>query len=183
MGVTRDPFAFFGEPVEAGEKKLFFLDSSALSKLYLRENGSEDIQRLVGDRKIGFHPNVKLCVSRMAFPETLSAIRKQNNLGAITEAETVRLWGEVFQDFLSSRSPYTIYDTTEAVAGHAAMIVMRHGLRAYDAVHLCTALRIRAADEEGRELVFVSADRRLNNVAREERFTVYDPTEVAPAAN
>jgi predicted nucleic acid-binding protein len=125
--------------------------------------------------------SVRLFVSRIAFPETLSAIRKQKNIGAIKAREATRLSLEVLEDFVYAPSPYLIHDTTEAVVGHAAMLVIQHGLRAYDAVHLATALRIRAGLPDGSEFVFVSADHRLNNVARAERFTVFDPTPPALA--
>ncbi|HET7231490.1 MAG TPA: type II toxin-antitoxin system VapC family toxin [Longimicrobium sp.] len=165
------------------KKKVYYVDSSALSKLYLNEPGSEPLQRPVGTREKRFKVSVQLCVSRMAFPETLLAIRKQMNVGNIEYADAVRLWREVLDDFVYSPTPYAVYEATEVVAGHAAALVIQHGLRAYDAVHLSTAMRIRAGLPEGTEMVFVSADRRLNNVARQERFTVYDPTLVAPAAN
>lgn len=156
-------------------RKTFYLDSSALSKLYLREAGSGELERLIGMRHHGFNPSVEVCVSRIALPETLSAIRKQSNIGTITARDAVRLWGEVLGDFLNPRSPYTIYDATEALVGQAAMVVAQHGLRAYDAVHLSTALRARAHMRDGSEFAFVSSDHRLNNVARAERFEVIDP--------
>jgi predicted nucleic acid-binding protein len=165
------------------KEKLFFLDSSALTKIYIREKGSRELERLVGKRARGFRPAVKLLVSRLAFPETLSAITKHENKGAISRAAAVRLWKQVFDDFMFPPSPYAIHEPTEGVVAQAAMMVAQHGLRAYDAVQLSTAQRIRANLPEDKELVFVSSDRRLNNVARKEQFDVADPIALAEAVN
>lgn len=164
-------------------EKVFYLDSSAVAKIYLKEQGWEELQRLIGEREGGFREEIEVCVSRLAFPETLSAINKQENAGKITKSAAVGMWNEIVKDFLFPPSPYVIYEPSEAVIGHAAFIVAQHKLRAYDAVQLSTALRIRASLTEDAGLVFVSSDRRLNNVAREEQFVVTDPEELAKAAN
>lgn len=162
-------------------EKVFYLDSSAVAKIYLKEQGWEELQDLIGVREDGFREEIEVCVSRLAFPETLSAVKKQEKAGTITKSAAVGMWNQIVEDFLFPPSPYVIYEPSEAVIGYAAFIVAHHGLRAYDAVHLSTANRIRATLAADADLVFLSSDRRLNNVAREERFVVTDPEALAQA--
>jgi hypothetical protein len=58
-------------------------------------------------------------------------------------------------------------------------LIQKHPLRGYDAVQLATAvLFLKELQQlDGEFLSFVSADKALNDAAREEGLTVIDPTE------
>ncbi|HEX8243479.1 MAG TPA: type II toxin-antitoxin system VapC family toxin [Longimicrobium sp.] len=157
-------------------RKLYYLDTSALAKLYLTEPGSRKLAKWFGRRVHGFHPSVELWVSRLGFPEAVSAIVRRRNAGALNPDAARRLWREVFNDFYLPQTPYAIIDPVLPVVHHAAFLVVGHGLRGYDAVHLATALRLQNTLALGRQVTFVSADKRLTQAAQAERLTAVDPT-------
>lgn len=66
---------------------------------------------------------------------------------------------------------------TDGLLDNAEAIAMKHGLRAYDAVHLASALELRnaAAGEPGVEIVIVSADEEVLTAAHAERLGVANP--------
>jgi predicted nucleic acid-binding protein len=151
----------------------YYLDTSALVKLYVREPGSRRMVAWVGDRRMSFLPDVQIYVSRLVFPETMSAITRRRNDRRAPRA-VGGLWSAVASDFLDSAPPYAIIDPTETIVGHAAFLMATHGLRGYDAVHLATALAVKARLSD--PLIFVSADGTLNEAATAERLVTADPT-------
>lgn len=157
-------------------RNLYYLDTSALTKLYLTEPGSRKLARWFGSRIHGFLPSVELWVSRLGFPEVVSAIVRRRNTGTLTPAAARRLWLQAFNDFYLPKSPYAIIDPVQSIVHHAALLVAGHGLRGYDAVHLASALRLQNILALGTSVVFVSADQRLNRAATAERLSVADPT-------
>jgi predicted nucleic acid-binding protein len=69
-----------------------------------------------------------------------------------------------------------VIDVSEVVVGRAAWLVAQHGLRAYDAVHLASALWLQPRLDDPDALVFVCADKKLTKIAQAERLTTVDPT-------
>jgi hypothetical protein len=70
-------------------------------KLYVKEPGS---RRLV-DRKLGFLPSVGVYVSRLVFPETMSAITRRRNDHKLSPTAATDLWGAVASDFMRDIPP------------------------------------------------------------------------------
>jgi predicted nucleic acid-binding protein len=62
------------------------------------------------------------------------------------------------------------------VVNRAALLVVRHGLRAYDAVHLASALALQHDLRGSTTLIFVTCDLRLKRAANAEKLPVADPT-------
>jgi uncharacterized protein len=153
---------------------IYYLDSSALVKLYVREAGSRRLAEWVGVRTETGGPSVAISVSRLGFPETMSAITRRRNEGSLSPAEAMKLWNAVFSDFMGGARTYAVIDPTETIIGRAAILVATYGLRGYDAVHLASALRLQMEVQD--EVVFVSADGRLNRAANAERLAIADPT-------
>jgi predicted nucleic acid-binding protein len=155
---------------------MYYLDSSALAKLYIREPGSRRLAEWVGGRTETGARSVSVCISRLGFPETMSAITRRRNEGLLTPTEAMKLWNAVLSDFMGGARTYVVVDPTETIIGRAAILVANHGLRGYDAVHLASALRLQMDLRDGAQLVFVSADDRLNRAAAAERLSTANPT-------
>ncbi|HEV7590487.1 MAG TPA: type II toxin-antitoxin system VapC family toxin [Longimicrobium sp.] len=155
---------------------MYYLDSSALVKLYVREPGSRRLAAWVGVRAETGVRSVAVSVSRLGFPETMSAITRRRNEGSLSPAEAMKLWNAVLSDFMSGAQTYVVIDPTETIVGRAAILVATYGLRGYDAVHLASALRLQMDVSDQDEVVFVSADGRLNRAAAAERLSTADPT-------
>jgi predicted nucleic acid-binding protein len=164
-----------GRARAAGASRLYFLDTSAFAKLYIREEGSWTLARWVGQRTVGFFPSVRLYVSRMVLPETVSAITRRRNDRKLRAPEAVRLWHYVFDDFMRRRPVYQIIEPTEDIVLRAALLVATHGLRGYDAVQLASALWLQVRLSDPDALVFVCSDTHLSAAARAERLAVADP--------
>lgn len=115
-----------------------FADSSALVKLYVPEEGSESVRGLVD-----------LVVSQICRVEVPSAFWRKQRLGEIgvehaatlAAAFEVDLWG-------SGEEPerFVVVRIDGRVLDRAARLCAQHGLRAYDAVQLASALLVRAVD-------------------------------------
>jgi predicted nucleic acid-binding protein len=153
----------------------YFLDTSALAKLYMKEPGSQKLARWVGDRRRGFLPSVRLYVSRMVLPEAVSAITRRRNERKVASRGVLGLWSSVISDFVGDTLPYEIIEPTEAVALRAAFLVAAHGLRGYDAVQLASALWLYVRLDHPEALVFVCADNNLIEAARAEGLTAMNP--------
>jgi predicted nucleic acid-binding protein len=151
----------------------YFLDTSALAKLYLKERGSRKLAGWVG-HTTGFSTSVRLYVSRMVLPEAISAITRRRNDRKVDPQSAVRIWNEIFNDF-AGRTPYEIVEPSEAIVLRAALLVATHGLRGYDAVQLASALWLQVRLSDPDALVFVCSDAGLSKAAKAERLTVADP--------
>jgi predicted nucleic acid-binding protein len=158
----------------------YYLDTSALAKLYVKEDGSRELNAWFGDPRKGFDPDVQLFTSRLGLPQTISAITRKWNGGALGKQSIFDLWHHVVNDFASATPPYGVVEPSEAVVGRAAWLVALHNLRTYDAVHLASALWLQPRLEDPESFVVVCADRKLAKVARAERLRTADPVPPRP---
>lgn len=147
-----------------------YLDTSAFVKLFVAEPGTDLARRAVGDA-------YSVRASELAYPEARSAFARLHREGALDDERLGtavgwldRSWGEV------GFNPITPDSEVCRLAGNLAG---KHSLRAYDAVHLATALHLRAnyrPDPAGDIVYFLTFDQNLRRAAEaEERLRVYEP--------
>jgi predicted nucleic acid-binding protein len=98
-----------------------YLDSSALVKRYVAEEGSDEVRLAMGEAETW-----SSC--RLAFVETVRAV------GLKAGREAVR---RVVRDW----SGFHVVELDQRLAEHAARLAVAHGLRSLDAIHLGAALR------------------------------------------
>jgi uncharacterized protein len=154
---------------------LHYLDTSALVKLYLREAGSRRVRSLAS--RVQMDPTAeRLYVSRVVFPEAMSAFTRRRNTGKITASEASIVRRRLFNDFTSPDQPYDLVEATDSIVNRAALLVVQHGLRGFDAVHLSTALYLRQRLLPPHRLVFVTSDNALTRAAQVEKLDTRDPT-------
>lgn len=153
-----------------------YLDTSALAKFYLTEPGSKTMVRWFGPRASGFRPVLPLYTSSLGYPETLSAITRRRNVGGLSANNALQAWRRIVLDFAAPEPPYTFVKADERVVAQAALLVITHGLRAYDAVHLASAMTLRNDLRNSVTLTFVTCDIRLKHAAVAENLVVADPT-------
>lgn len=139
-----------------------FLDSSALVKRYADEAGAETVRSL--------EDGVACAIARVEIP---SAIWRKQRLSEL-DARDAALLVEQFEWewFGDEETPplYAVVALTDGVLDEAARACARHGLRAYDGVHLGAALCARSAAPSIER--FACFDRDLAEAARRERFAV-----------
>lgn len=121
-----------------------FADSSALVKLYSDEPGNEQVR--------GAGPFV---ISQLTRVEVPSALRRKQRMGDLDADDAQVLTAAFEADYFGGAGEpprFVAISTTPAVLGEAARFCAVHGLRAYDAVQLASALAARAADSRCRTL-------------------------------
>lgn len=137
-----------------------YADTSALIKRYIHENGSEQVVALLDEFPI-------IGTAVLTQVEMASAMAKAVRLGWVDETEIAAAW----QDFISHWLSYTRLPNSTVILERAASLIWRHGLRAYDAVHLASAMIWK--DMTGDEVTFACYDRTLAEAALQEGLQIW----------
>jgi predicted nucleic acid-binding protein len=125
-----------------------YFDTSALVKLYLTEDGTEQAMTLFAAAEVAI-------VNALAFVEVRAALAAAVRAGRLQAAELAAAKA----DLKTLAETFVVVDPG-GVLDTAADATERYALRAYDAVHLATALAVAADD-----LVFVGWDADLSAAA------------------
>lgn len=147
----------------------FYLDSSALLKLYVAEKGSPWIKGL-------FDPNQnhRLFIARLTHVELASALARRAREGTLTVADQTAALS-LFLYHLTKR--LRVVEITGAVCARAAVLANTRALRAYDSVQLACAIEshqgLLSVGATG--LTFVGADIRLLKAAQDEGLPADNP--------
>jgi predicted nucleic acid-binding protein len=149
---------------------VYFVDSSALVKRYVREDGTGWVRRLTRRSS-----STVIYIARITAVELTSAVarrRKGRTLPSKKASSILRR----FRQHLAGR--YTIVEITPALFNEAMRLANTHALRAYDAVQLAAALEINQKEQDAgfAPVTMVSADLPLNTAALLEGLAVDDPT-------
>jgi hypothetical protein len=138
---------------------ILYLDTSAFVKLIHKEEGSDRVRGALGQAKA-------VASSALAKVEVHSALARLRREGE--GDQVLRGWLSSFSDIWAGMARVSMDRAVDA----ACVLCLRHPLRALDAIHLASALLLRA--EGGLEVVFASWDARLKDAARQEGFLVLD---------
>ncbi len=140
---------------------IHFVDTSALVKLYIAEEGTEAMQ----DRLA----RTVVAVSQLTYAEAHAAFARllRDGLLQAQEYEIIRFnferdWATALQLPLS-----------EAILTQIPVLCLRHPLRGADALQLASALMLR---DEGVGVSFVTSDHQLVRAGEAERLAVFDPS-------
>ena len=125
-----------------------YFDTTALVRLYLAEDGSDEAMTLFDAAEVAI-------VNALAFVEVRAALAAAVRAGRL-QADALATARE---DLQTLRETFAVVDPG-GVLEAAADAAERYALRAWDAVHLASALAVAASD-----LVFVSWDAELSAAA------------------
>ena len=146
----------------------YFLDTSALAKLYRKEIGSDLVDRVVAE------PDSRRFISRFTILEMESVLALKFRTGEIDERPMLIARRRLEAD-LGSRRLLVATVSDDHLRG-ARQLLIDHGrteaLRGPDALQLSVALGLKRA---GLVSVFVAADQKLCRVAIIEGFTTLNP--------
>jgi hypothetical protein len=142
----------------------YFLDTSALVKLYVQEPGTDRLLPLM-DR-----PDNRVAVLSISAVEIRSAVRRRQRAGDI-EAGVAAAILDSARSHMETR--FIRQTINETVIDTALEMIDRYTLRAYDAVQLAGCLVLCATVAEA--FTFVCSDHRLLEAARSEQLAVLDP--------
>ena len=148
---------------------IYFLDSSALIKRYVREQGSPWVQTIT-DTKI----RNSLMIARITWVEILSGLTRRQREGNLPATELTTMLHNFRYDW---DIQYRIVELDEALTQVAGQLVQKYPLRAYDSVQLAAALKLQVtfARFTNVQFIFVSADKRLLTVAQAAGLLIDNP--------
>jgi uncharacterized protein len=145
---------------------LYYLETSALVKLYVREPGTDRLLELASNLVEN-----RFAVLTLSQVEFRSAIRRRGRAGDI-DPNLAGLILDRFHQHLETRFLRQVL--TDAVLDGASEMIDRYALRAYDAIQLAACLVLKTA--VGVEPpVFVCSDQELLEAARSELLSILDP--------
>lgn len=130
-----------------------YLDTSALVKLYATEEGSELARDSTGRARL-------VATSEIAYVEARAAFARRRREGGLKAAAHRR----VIRDLDVDWPRYFRLEVSESLIRDAARITEVHGLRAYDAIHLTSALTLK--ERLNAPVVFGCWDADLKSAAR-----------------
>ena len=133
----------------------YYFDTSALLKLYIEEQGTEEVIRLVDDPI-----SSDMAIVGTTVLECRSAIRRRERSGEISETDANQTIDRIENDVVSR---YLVQPLTEAVFNEARRLIDVGPLKALDALQLAGCLSIRT--DVTPPLTFVCADTRLCEAA------------------
>lgn len=152
---------------------VYYLDASAIVKRYLREPGSEWIESLVEQVE-----RYRFLSAAIVSVEVLAAIARaarQKRVGPKQAQQAIARFS------LDAQTYWRTWAVTNDVLQRASVLAFRYPLRAYDAVHLATAL-VWADDLAGGGVAgpaLISADRDLLAAAQAEGLQIDNPNDRA----
>lgn len=144
----------------------YYLDTSALVKLYVQEPGTDRLLQLSNNSAEN-----RMVVLALSPIEVRSAIRRRQRAGDI-DSEAASLILDVLQKHLESR--FVRQPLNDFVLDGALEMIDRYALRAYDAVQLAGCLAFKTA-ARAEIPTFVCSDRQLLAAAHSELLPVLDP--------
>jgi len=135
------------------------VDTSALVKLYVAEEGRETVLRAVREAS-------RVATSAVAYAEARAAFARRKREGGLDEEEHRRVVAALDEGW----EGYDRLTVSDVVARRAGDIAEAHALRGFDAIHLASAVRLK---ERFDDLYFLAFDLRLVDAARQD-MPVYD---------
>lgn len=139
---------------------VYFLDSSAIAKRYISEIGSPWIQQITNPTR-----NHGLVLVRITWVEVLSAFARRQREGGLDSA-TVSQIKTVFQTHFIQQ--YRILEVDRTLTDRAGDLITQQPLRAYDAIQLAAALRLKSTLNQAQlpDPIFLTSDQRLLTIAQ-----------------
>jgi len=144
---------------------IYFLDSSALVKRYVEEQGTGRVLELLAS------PH-RIAVSRLAMVEVTSAVTRRAHGFEVSPDQVAPIFDALDFEF---RERFEVEELGKSVLSRAAELARTRALRTLDAIQLACALSSREGTPNASEFVFVCADTLLNAAARAENLSVMNP--------
>jgi predicted nucleic acid-binding protein len=141
---------------------MIYLDSSALVKRYVREEGTDFVKSiLAGDDLI--------TTSKLSYPEILSALMRKVHAGEIQR----KTFNGIVDMFDRDWDHVLVLDFHNDLLQIVKMLIGKHPLKAADAIHLSSALWLKASSKA--VVTFVASDSTLLKAAGAEKLHVMNP--------
>jgi predicted nucleic acid-binding protein len=147
---------------------IWYCDSSALVKRYVRETGSRWFREQISQHQ--------LLTSTLTVAEIPAALARRKRDGTISAFEFHRSRTQFTRHLQADQ--YELLPATLSVIEEAALLTYRLPLAGYDAVHLATGLKyLRATGADPNQFCFLTADDQLRRAAEAEGLSSENPNE------
>jgi predicted nucleic acid-binding protein len=140
-----------------------YFDTSALVKRFVEEPGSPVVDGLMAEGPTA--------TASVAFAEVHAGLARKRRARELTEAA----YRNAYRQFETEWPAYIRVALRDDVLVLARDLIQRHPLRGFDAIHLASALILKAALVE--DVTFVASDERLLTAAQAEHLTGMNPEE------
>lgn len=137
---------------------ILYMDTSALMKVYIEEDGSEVARRLV--------TGADLAMSRVGYAEARAGLARALRAGRLDE----RSFPTVLRSFEERWTLVSVVEITESLVREAGDLAQEHALRGFDAIHLASGLTFQR--ESGEPVTFSAWDGLLLGAAEAEGLAV-----------
>lgn len=141
---------------------VIYLDSSALVKRYVEEDGSEKVNLLLGRSRV-------VSLSKLAYPEILSAFARRYRGKEISKHDFLKS----IKSFEDDWDFFSIIEVQEELLPIMKLQIERHFLKGADSVHLASALWLKKVLKEN--ITFIASDNHLLRAAKIECLTIINP--------
>lgn len=135
-----------------------YLDTSALIKLYIEEDGTKIVQKLIKSSNI-------LATSVVTYAESMAAFKRSLVEKFICEEE----YGLCLSNFKDDWLNYLTVNIDNNLIFLAGDLAGKYNMRGFDSIHLASAVSLR--EKIGKDIIFLCWDKRLVNAAVKEGFT------------
>jgi predicted nucleic acid-binding protein len=132
-----------------------YMDSSALIKRFVEEKGSERVRRMVEEEG-------PVATSKIAYAEVHSGLARKKREGNLSSAG----YAQICRQFEMDWNSYVRIELNDEVLSLARALIQRYPLRGFDAIHVASALILRA--NLGEHVAFATADARQLQAAAKE---------------
>jgi predicted nucleic acid-binding protein len=130
-----------------------YLDTSSLLKIYVDEEGSDEVRQDLADCAAA-------ATSAVTYAEARAAFARRRRDGTLTAAMLRAAKREFDEDW----PRYLVVEPTMALCREAGDLAERHAVRGFDSLHLAAYLQV-LRDTPLSEVRFSSFDRHLNRAA------------------
>lgn len=148
---------------------IYFWDSSALVKRYIRETGTQWVKDTLRRSR-----RSECLIAKVTGAEVAAALARKQRMGEISNRNRLKALRAFLLHF---RRSYTKIEISDTVVNLAIDLTQRHPLRGYDAIQLASAMIMDADLKRTRKpgLTFVSADNILCEAAQAEGLLMENP--------
>lgn len=146
---------------------VYCLETSALVKKYRTERGTEAIAELFQNKQ----ESDVFVTSYFTVVEITSVTTRLFRAGALTNQAYQVIMGNLSRDM---KETVRLQSVSDSVLSESIRLTQDHALRAPDAIHVATALGLRAGIR-GRPFYFLGSDARLNTACHSSGLLVLDP--------
>ena len=134
---------------------IYYFDASALVKLYIYEEGSEQVDEVIAQAEM-------IGTSLIAYPETLSALCRRFRECLFD----LKVYNQIRRAFEKDWQRIHVIDFSPQISQSAGKLIHQHGIRTLDAIHLVTAMEFKSWLST--PLTFLCFDDKLSKAAKAE---------------